>query len=127
MHNFSENMANIDALFPNSLTFLRFILNLPPPLGSRIFRNIHPCLSSSSSLDLIKESVRSSDIISFVFIPSWKLKLNYMFLLKHGLTEKPDTALSDTSVQLEIWGDDLCFGTLVLPKKSRINLLKIII
>ena len=31
MHNFSENMAKIDALFTKSLTFLRFILNLPPP------------------------------------------------------------------------------------------------
>ena len=29
--NLSENMAKIDALFTKSLTFLRFILNLPPP------------------------------------------------------------------------------------------------
>ena len=38
-------MAKIDALFTKSLTFLRFILNLPPPPGSRIFKNIHPCFS----------------------------------------------------------------------------------
>ena len=31
LHNLSENMAKIDALFTKSLTFLRFILNLPPP------------------------------------------------------------------------------------------------
>ena len=31
LHNFSENMAKIDALFPKSLTFLIFILNLRPP------------------------------------------------------------------------------------------------
>ena len=31
LHNFSENMANIDALFTKSLNFLRFILNFPPP------------------------------------------------------------------------------------------------
>ena len=29
LHNFSENMAKIDALFTKSLTFLRFILNFP--------------------------------------------------------------------------------------------------
>ena len=33
LHNLSENMAKIDALFTKSLTFLRFILNLPPPLA----------------------------------------------------------------------------------------------
>ena len=33
LYNLSENMAKIDALFTKSLTFLRFILNLPPPLA----------------------------------------------------------------------------------------------
>ena len=31
LYNLSENMAKIDALFTKSLTFLRFILNFPPP------------------------------------------------------------------------------------------------
>ena len=43
LYNLSENMAKIDALFTKFLTFLRFILNFPPP-PSRIFKNIHPCL-----------------------------------------------------------------------------------
>ena len=33
LYNLSENMAKIDVLFTKSLTFLRFILNLPPPLA----------------------------------------------------------------------------------------------
>ena len=58
-------MVKIDALLTKSLTFLRFILNLPPPPCSRIFRNIHPCHRCNSHIQGVAEKVTSSLLLQW--------------------------------------------------------------
>ena len=48
LYNLSENMAKIDALFTKSLTFLRFILNFPPPIPESLKIYTHDRETSTS-------------------------------------------------------------------------------
>jgi len=64
LYNLSENMAKIDALFTKSLTFLRFILNLPPPLAPESLKIYTHALLSHK---ILTEQIHSSLHLSLVF------------------------------------------------------------